>query len=1053
MPGVTKTALPVVKDLLNSGVSKEDIIAVAKEHFSNIDNTFDTEGYMTKLASLSPIESTFNNQQIPEVETESLSPLESTSNINNQQIPEVDAVLEAMKADQSRESANLQVQTSQGLDEDEANLDMVHKIADMIKATRANNHTDAMIQEYFTNETTYDPSIVNDAFETLKTSEKTDKYDYPQRRQIESQGKPAQELADTYRNVYGKQSTFLKQIGGYFNDEMADAAGRDIDELNAGIVTKLQENGIDAFIDLRYGHVMMREGSQVFEVDSSTLDSLALATGEIGGGIAGAVAGARTGLALTAAVPIPGARIAGGIVGGIVGGALGAAGGKGIDLLRNSIILSEELSTELYKKQMIDAGLMDGVFGIIGGTLTAGMAKGVMKAYRFFRTGNIKGADKALKLNQQLNQTQINEIEKLFRAVQGNEALEGLSREEINIKVVALTQARAQTQVGAAVTKDPELATKLAIGLHDKAAGIKRGLASFIDPEIKTTVRRELKIYEKEVKALYTAVKNQAINATQNTDFIFDLKDTAITPVLNNIREKIKDPFLLQKYARYAGSIEAATQTRTFGSLLDLRAAVNKFKFGVPLDHRDTNVINKVINKIDSLISKGALKYMGPKQGKVWLNNFKESRKAYSEMKKLQGSKLHKILSDVNSFESDIKKALIDWSKDNDIDNPIYKEITSKLSSKNRVKLEASLIDTITDKYTIGKGTDSQVIDFIKLNDELKGLNLITSKGKYAQEVFEEQAKLFRNNRALASITGHMVGSSSGSFGTSIWQKFNYGTAGAIWDAGYKYIPWNNKAAQIALVHHTGRLLKNPMNVKGVKAVLKAIPKEGKEEVAAAIKKLQIQVAKEGNIELQDITTPMYKHSPSGKLVVTEGKLGQGVYVSESLKKVKEGSKRVTQDVDMSRLADVDDISALLGKEVTIDEIRKLPNLKEQLIERGYLGIKYEDKAMLFLETTMGVKTPKAKPLKKIKDKDQFNLPLGRQSLVSEVRKKIAKPVKEVVEKVIKEVPNKEIKDVVKRLKNKELGFIDAVNEAKTLGFNIHKRGKTWVYNKIKDKK
>ena len=69
----------------------------------------------------------------------------------------------------------------------------------------------------------------------------------------------------------------------------------------------------------------------------------------------------------------------------------------------------------------------------------------------------------------------------------------------------------------------------------------------------------------------------------------------------------------------------------------------------------------------------------------------------------------------------------------------------------------------------------------------------------------------------------------------------------------------------------------------------------------------------------------------------------------------------IKHEVNLSRMAKLDDISKLVGRDVTEKEIRTLPEIQQQLIDKGYLGIQMDGKAMLFHQTTMGVKSPKGK--------------------------------------------------------------------------------------------
>lgn len=890
--------------------------------------------------------------------------------------PQGTKIQEALSQGVGRAELSGYLQQNMGLSEAEADLQLVESVQDKVKQAKELGVSDDEIKSYLI-ENRYDSSVVDSAIQRTKLSDKVAKirkFDFDPNTPAEE----AQDISDLYNNVYGKYSTLGKQLGGVFSEDMGREARQTVNQLNASIASKMAEDGFNTYIEPTNGMLMLKnEDGSVQEVDTSFLNSIYNSKAEFAGALSLGMAGAALGSKAPGAMK-PIATVAGAVGGSMVG----ASTGKAIDMTINASILKEDLEAKLYKEQMIEAGIFDGIAGIVGaGIFKTGVAgfRASAKAYDFVLAGNPKGAYKALLDNLQITDAQAKEIvaqweqstqKELTRVTNkglnkatfglvptGNKAL---SPEEKAIAIVAGTQQGAESMVGTVAKANPKLATNVIKDVDTRAKNLNQLINSAWDNNTGSMVRNDLANYQKDVKDFYGQVKAQGAEAINGTDFRFDLDKLTIKPVMENIAKKVSNPMMRENFLSYAARIESASNVRTFEGLIDLRQAVNDFKYSKSgLSTPDLEALNSVLNKIDGQIGKAVKDYM-PDTGKDWLDNFATAKKEYSKMKQLEENALFKMIDNNKATESQLQKALSKYATDTDVDVEIFNKVVERLSPKTRAKVEVAAIKNMTNKFTAGRSTESQAINFPALAENLKQLNITTTEGKYIAGVVEDMAKVFKNDISLSSVSGNIaIPKFAASLGADLTQKARYAIIGEIWQTMQEFVPGkvgNNKA----LLKKVEKLLEDPLHRDTSEAVIKAMPREMQDEMRSLVKELQIQTAK--NPVKKSDRLNMYKQTATGKMTVTDGALGKGVYLVDKVKNPNPASKVIKHEVNLSRMATLDDISNLVGRTVTEKDLRTLPDLNKQLIDKGFLGIRTEGKAMLFPENTLGVKTPASIP-------------------------------------------------------------------------------------------
>lgn len=911
-------------------------------------------------------------------------------------------IQKALTEGYSKDEISAYLQQTQNLDKDTAELQVIDSVRAKIKSATSEGYTDEEVRDFLI-QNNYDGALVDNAFKDL-APKKWKALDFDPNTTKEN----VMDIADLYHNLYDKYSNTAKSVAGVFDDSTALDARRDINNINFTIANKLKERGFETQIDPAGQLLYKADNGLMMPVDSSFLNGLYNSKAEAVGSIAGAIGGGVLGTAI-----MPGAGTA---AGSFIGGGVGAAIGKGVDMLVNANRLKEELDTSLVLTQMAQAGIADGVFSVLGtGIIKAGGAslRKVVKAFELVRSGNAEGAYKALLDNMLIDEDQAEQLVQAWENLNDRVA-PGKTMLDKAISVIATTQQGAEMLVGPAVNKNPKLANTLAKDINDRAKGLAKAVNDLGADGVGTNLRAGLDAYRKDVKEFYGVIKQQAGDAIDYTDFRFDYDALAVKPALDTIGSGITDPRIMERYVAYAQKIEGLSKTRTFSSLVDLRQTVNDFKHSSKsLSFTETEMLNKVLGRIDSQISKAVKTYM-PDEAGPWLENFKLAKSEYAKMKQMEKNILYKALVKKGVSEESIKKAI--KSSINSIDGT-FDEVLTALPPAARARAEASAISILVDKYTVGKATDIQATHFPALAEAIGKLNLKSAESKKLKNVIDEYAKVFRNDVNLGRLSGKLDVPSIQTYLTnSPISRVEMEVANSSFRL-IKRMLHTEQGRTLALLHRLPKLLENPLEAKTVDDFMRNIPKESQAEMRTLVQQLQIEWAKQPAKPKQDWVR-MYKQSSKGSLVVTDGALGKGTYLFNKVKPTSADAKVISHEVNMSRMATLDDASRVMGKDIAVTDFRKNPDIARRLQEEGYLGISMGDKAMLFPD-----KAP-------------------------------------VVTKPAKSVPVEDtsaIDDIIEQLKDDELNIHEAEDLAYRLGYTIKEersdggRGvMEYVYKKIK---
>lgn len=828
---------------------------------------------------------------------------------------------------------------SKGLTDDDADLAIVSTVSNKIKKAKEAGYNKEEISS-FLSEAGYNPDLISRSLKSSNLHHKFSDLDYKSNSAPETEEEEAMNAADLYTNIYSEYATNAKQVIGLMDDDTALSAKRDIHKLNKATVAFLQENSIDSFIDENNGAVMMRNSEGfVSEVDSSIINTLVNSKGEFGGAVSGGLAGARTGASVGVRFGPAGAGV-GAAVGGLAGAATGAMAGRAADLYTNSKKLSEDLSTSLYLTQIKQAGIADITFGVLGAAawkLSAKSYRGLVKSYKYISHGNPKGAYRALKENLDITDDQARDLVSKYEKF-NDASIPGDSFEEQAINVISQTVKEGDRAVKSAAIGDERIATIAKENVDRRAKSLIKVVNSTADENVGSLVRKDLTAYQDDVKNYFGIVKKQASDVIDGTDFRFNIDKIAIEPIVKNIEAKLSDPFARERFIAYASRISYASKDRTFSGLLELRTAINDFKYSKILSTKDINAINGVLNKTDTVIDLAAKEYLP--DGKQWSNNFKQAKSEYSKMKVLQENTIFRLVNRKSVTEDGIQKALSKYGNNKDIDSEIFNGVVERVSGSTRVKVESAAIKNLLNKSTLGDATGTQAVDFPKLADALRGLNIKTQEGKNIVGVVEEISKLYRNDPDLAGLSARSSLEKTSSLATDLVMKLKQSAIINAWNSIYRYAPFKG-SRNAALVRKVENMFNSPLHSKTAEDLIKSLPVPQQAEMRSLVKELQIQQAKKGPTAAP-VTTKMYKQSVKGTLGVTDGALGKGIYLVDSIKTPKPGSKVVSQEVDSSTIFD--------ATETGIGNIKDIMEQKN-LVEQGYKGIRYKDKVMLFKES------------------------------------------------------------------------------------------------------
>lgn len=369
----------------------------------------------------------------------------------------------------------------------------------------------------------------------------------------------------------------------------------------------------------------------------------------------------------------------------------------------------------------------------------------------------------------------------------------------------------------------------------------------------------------------------------------------------------------------------------------------------------DFEAVNSVLGAIDTQIDKAAKEYM-PDTYNTWKSNWKSAKEEYAKMYTLRENTIVRYVNRNASTEAGIQRILNSYGNNKNVDAKTFNAVVERVSPSTRAKMDGAAIKNLLNKHTVGSKSEAQVINFPALNDELKNLNIITPQGKYMTSVVDELANVYKNDIQLSALTGNIrLPSVSASLATSVEGKVKANLVRQVFDEIRTLNPLTDKAKSLTLVKSVKRLMNDPLLAKNADDLIKSMPEGSKEEMRSLVKQLQIEVAKDLANPSKLPANQVYMYQTGNTLRYTNGVLGKGAYLTD---KVADPSiKNINRMlIDTSKLATLEDASNIMNMKITDRELRSNPKIQEALVDKGFVGIKDQGKMVLFKEDIIGSK-------------------------------------------------------------------------------------------------
>lgn len=716
----------------------------------------------------------------------------------------------------------------------------------------------------------------------------------------------AKDLVSSLETLHPTQvSDAFVSIPAYFGDEGAlrryDYA-REQAKKNIVDVAK-RDFGVDLVWqpgDVGGGNWYQQTEQGLVEITPGFWDDLKRTSGEAVGGVGGAVAG------FWAAPPHPFAKAAGAIIGGIAG----AVGGSQVDYLRDAVKLSQDLESEA----MIYKGFNAAEVAAIGEVIGFGAAKSVGAGWQAVKRakdavldGNTEGAYKALKETMFMEDEEIEFLVSKFKQlnpdVKGNEA-------QIAIQAVALTEPGMQSLVRSAGQMDAKATQAAVESVNRRAAEVLSSTADLTDPDVAVKFKQDLNNYTADVKDFYGMVKAQATQQPNGKAIEFDYDKLAINPILEDMHKNIQDPTVADKFLRQMQIVKSKSESRDFGDLVELRQIVNDFLYNKRITkQKDVEKLRGVLKNIDGAIEQNAPIVM--EKPDEWLGNWREARKQYSKMKQVQGQAFYRMMFDTKGKPKSVQPETVvkGMTKYITAIDGTWEDVMSKLPIEGRKMYEGAVVDTLANKYALNMTDGTKVIDFIKLADDLKGVQLTTPEARSMKASLIELSEVFRNDPGIASI-GKSFDKATINQGLTadLAAKAKYELASNTYARLRGMLPGAAGREQ-DLIKQVAKLLDNPLDSKASKELANEL--NANVNLAEQVKEMQRQEA-----------LARARGKQSGKVkVYSNGKLkGSGPYTT----------------IPMHRIADMDTVKTIADAESITTYSESLDAILKQ---HGFLGM------------------------------------------------------------------------------------------------------------------
>jgi len=583
-------------------------------------------------------------------------------------------------------------------------------------------------------------------------------------------------------------------------------------------------------------------------------------------GIGAGFTGYKLGFAATPPVlPFVGplAKPLGGLIGAATFSWLGATAGNNMDYLEEALKLQQDMEAEAMAYRSLNATELAAIGEIIGYPLAKGLGmgwRGIVKAKSYITGGESGRAYDSLKETLFLTDEQLDEMVKQFEK---HVTLEG-SQKEKAIQATALTEPGMQTLVSAAAETNPKVPAAVNTVISDRADQIIKEIDNAADSETPRVLTEDLNNYVSDVKEQYNTVKAKAYTAPRADDFTFDFEEIAITPVMDKLVTKITDQATKERFINQMSKVNAMSETRTLGDLIDLRQMVNDFLYNKKIVGYDTkDTLREVLNNIDSSIEDGANFVFRDPKG--WMSEWADARAQYSKMKQVEKTAMYRAFFKADGTQRAItpEQAVKALGKHMTTLDGSFEQVITKLPIESRKKVETAMLDSLANKYFVTTDNGSRAMHFTGLAEDLEQVSFTTPDARALKAAMIDLSETFRNDAYLAGISSNITPQKFQSFLTiDPVARMQYEAASGFFNYAKSKIP-SVKGRQTALVKQAAKLLENPLNVKTIKEVTESVYDDA--NLSKQIRELTQEAARNRNATLEG--SPKVYVDATGKIV------------------------------------------------------------------------------------------------------------------------------------------------------------------------------------------
>ncbi len=439
----------------------------------------------------------------------------------------------------------------------------------------------------------------------------------------------------------------------------------------------------------------------------------------------------------------------------ILGTAVGAMGGAEIDYLISSMRMQTQMSANVAAHKAYTAAEAS----IVGDVIGFGVLKGLGKGWEFSSmlgrqalNGNTKAGRRAIQDNLFVSDAQAGSlIDKTNRLLV--KPLEG-GTDEKTIAALALTQNKGELILDASSQIGPKAAMSAAKAVDTRAKDLLATVDKATDDNIGMLLRDDLANYISDVKDLYSRTISQVASSPYLNRFRFKFDKLGIGPSIEGVKRGLRkkgDIETLDKFSLQAQYIQGLSETSNLADLIDIRQLINKSLFNKSVVSVDAKgALLEVKNRIDEAIRVGSKAVLGSKSDK-WLSDFDMSNKEWGLMKKLEENVLYRSLTAPNIKNENVVNSLTESI--GAIDST-FAEVMLRLPKSVRVKTEASVVDMVTNKYTIGHDNSFQAVHYPLLNDALQKMEFVSPWAREYKAMVGEFSEVFMNDAPISQMTG-----------------------------------------------------------------------------------------------------------------------------------------------------------------------------------------------------------------------------------------------------------------------------------------------------------